>query len=74
MLIIKKHNMAIKKDEENKLLLAYDFKDNEIQEHTEGILKEVNQEIGDAIQQYFNVNLTDYGLIVINEDELTMSM
>lgn len=66
---IEKYNLAIKKDEENKLLFAYDLRNNEIQEHTEGILKEVNQEIADLIQQRFDINLSDYGLKVVDSDQ-----
>ena len=37
-LIIKEYLTAVKLDEENKLLFAYDIKDNIIDEKSEGIL------------------------------------
>lgn len=46
------------------------MRDNEIQKHTEGILREVNSEIADEVQRYFGVDLADYGL-TITEDELS---
>ena len=42
-LIIKKYLTAIKLDEKNKLLFAYDIKDKIIDEQSEGILSEVNE-------------------------------
>lgn len=68
ILIINKYNMAVKKDNDNMVLLSYDINNDEIQEHTEGILKKVNQDIADTIQQYFNIDLMSYGLIT-TEDE-----
>lgn len=64
ILKIKQYNMAIIKDEDNKILLSYNLKDNEVQRHTEGILKEVNQEIADIIHNYFDINLDDYNIKV----------
>ena len=71
---IEKYNLAIKKDEENKLLLAYDLRNNEIQEHTEGILKEVNQEIADLIQQRFDIKLSDYGIKIVDSNQEVLTI
>lgn len=43
LLIIKEYLTAVKLDEENKLLFAYDIKDKIIDEQNEGILSEVNE-------------------------------
>ena len=71
---IEKYNLAIKKDEENKLLLEYDLRNNEIQEHTEGILKEVNQEIADLIQQRFDIKLSDYGIKIVDSNQEVLTI
>ena len=42
-LIIKEYLTAIKLDEDNKLLFAYDIKDKIIDEQSKGILSEVNE-------------------------------
>lgn len=74
MLKIEKYNLAIKKDEENKQLLVYDLRNNEIQEHTEGILKEVNQEIADSIQRDLDIDLCDYGLKVVDSGQEVLTI
>lgn len=52
-LIIKEYLTAIKLDEENKLLSAYDIKDSIIDEQSEGILSEVNELMYQKISSYF---------------------
>lgn len=74
MLKIEKYNLAIKKDEENKQLLAYDLRNNEIQEHTEGILKEVNQEIADSIQRDLDIDLCDYGIKIVDSNQEVLTI
>lgn len=73
-LIVKNYNLAVVKDDDNMLLLSYDLKDDEIQQHTEGILKEVNQEIADLIQQRFDINLSDYGIKVVDSDQEVLTI
>lgn len=69
MLKIEKYNMAIERDQENKQLLAYDFINNEAQERTEGILKEVNEEIGGLIESFFDIKLSDYDVVVVDSEQ-----
>jgi hypothetical protein len=66
---IEKYNMEVVKDEENKIFLSYDIEDGKMQIHTEGILKEINQEIADLIQQRFDINLSDYGIKIVDSDQ-----
>lgn len=69
ILILKNYRMLIKKDELNIVFLSYDINSkNQIIEDTEGILKEVNREIADAIYKYFYTDLISYGVKVFNEN------
>ena len=61
-LIIKEYLTAIKLDEENKLLFAYDIKDKIIDEQSEGILREVNEVMYQKIASYFQIRPEDYGV------------
>lgn len=54
-LIIKEYLTAIKLDEENKLLFAYDIKDNIINEQSEGILSEINEVMYQKISSHFHI-------------------
>ncbi|RXJ85504.1 hypothetical protein CRU90_02690 [Arcobacter cloacae] len=62
MLIIKEYLTSIKLDEENKLLFAYDIKNNFIDEQSEGILSEVNELIYQKISSHFHINPEDFGV------------
>ena len=61
-LIIKEYLTAIKLDEENKLLFAYDIKDSIIDEQSEGILSEVNEVMYQKIASYFHIKPEDFGV------------
>lgn len=61
-LIIKEYLTAIKLDEENKLLFAYDIKDKIIDEQSEGILNEVNELMYQKIASYFQIKPEDFGV------------
>ena len=61
-LIIKEYLTAIKLDEENKLLFAYDIKDKIIDEQSEGILREVNEVMYQKRASYFQIRPEDYGV------------
>ena len=61
-LIIKEYLTAIKLDEENKLLFAYDIKDNIIDEQSEGILSEVNELMYQKISSHFHIKPEDFGV------------
>ena len=61
-LIIKEYLTAIKLDEENKLLFAYDIKDNIINEQSEGILSEVNEVMYQKISSHFHIKPEDFGV------------
>ncbi|MDD3506275.1 MAG: hypothetical protein PHX65_07015 [Sulfurimonas sp.] len=77
-LIIKEYLTAIKLDEENKLLFAYDIKDNIIDEQSEGILSEVNELMYQKIASYFHIKPEDYSVYigdrVTKEDEIEESL
>ena len=62
LLIIKEYLTAIKLDEENKLLFAYDIKDKIIDEQSEGILSEVNEVMYQKISSYFHIKPEDFGV------------
>ena len=62
ILIIKEYLTAIKLDKENKLLFAYDIKDNLIDEQSEGILSEVNEVMYQKIASYFHIKPEDFGV------------
>ena len=64
-LIIKEYLTAIKLDEENKLLFAYDIKDNLIDEQSEGILSEVNEVMYQKISSYFHIKPEDFGVQMV---------
>jgi hypothetical protein len=68
-LILKNYRMLIKKDELNRVFLSYAINsENEIIEHTEGILKVVNCEIADAMYKYFDTDLISYGVEVFDDN------
>ena len=77
-LIIKEYLTAIKLDEDNKLLFAYDIKDNIIDEKSEGILSEVNEVMYQKIASYFHIKPEEYGVYigdrVTKEDEIQESL
>lgn len=56
---------AIKLDEENKLLFAYDIKDNIIDEQSEGILNEVNELMYQKIASHFHIKPEDFGVQMV---------
>ena len=61
-LIIKEYLTAIKLDEDNKLLFAYDIKDKIIDEQSEGILSEVNELMYQKISSHFHIKPEDFGV------------
>ena len=61
-LIIKEYLTAVKLDEENKLLFAYDIKDSIIDEQSEGILSEINEVMYQKISSYFHIKPEDFGV------------
>ena len=64
-LIIKEYLTAIKLDEENKLLFAYDIKDKIIDEQSGGILGEVNEVMYQNIASYFHIKPEDFGVQMV---------
>jgi hypothetical protein len=77
-LIIKEYLTAIKLDKDNKLIFAYDIKDDIIDEQSEGILSEVNEVMYQKIASYFHIKPEDYGVSindrVTKEDEIQQSL
>ena len=78
MFIIKEYSMAIKLDEENKILYAYDIKNNVVDENSKHILSEVNNLIYEKIKSHFNLDPLDFGLNINHytngEDEYLESL
>ena len=64
-LIIKEYLTAIKLDEENKLIFAYDIKDKLIDEQSEGILSEVNEVMYQKIALHFHIKPEDFGVQMV---------
>ena len=64
-LVIKEYLTAIKFDEENKLLFAYDIKDSIIDEQSEGILSEINEVMYQKISSYFHIKPEDFGVQMV---------
>ena len=64
-LIIKEYLTAIKLDEENKLLFAYDIKDSIIDEQSEGILSEINELMYHKISSHFHIKPEDFGVQMV---------
>ncbi len=78
MFIIKEYSMAIKLDEENKILYAYDIKNNIVDENSKHILSEANNLIYKKIKSHFKINPKYYGLNInhytTEEDEYLESL
>ena len=62
MFIIREYSMAIKLDEKNKILYAYEIKNNVVEQNSEEILTEANNLIYEKIKSHFNINPEDYNL------------
>ena len=62
MFIIKDYSMAIKLDEVNKILYAYDIKNDIADVNSKEILMQSNNIIYEKIQSHFKINPKDYGL------------
>lgn len=67
ILMLNKYNCAVKKDDDNMLLLGYDIENDEYKDYTEGILREVCQDMADSIEETFSIKVKDYGVIIIEE-------
>jgi hypothetical protein len=61
-LVIKEYLTAIKLDKDNKLLFAYDIKDNLIDEQSEGILSEINEVMYQKISSHYHIKPEDFGV------------
>ena len=64
MFIIKEYSMAIKLDKVNKILYAYDIKNNVVDENSKEILTQSNNLIYEKIKSRFKINPEDFGLNV----------
>ena len=62
MFIIKEYSMAIKLDEKNKILQAYEIKNNVVEQNSKEILTEANNLIYEKIKSHFKINPQDSGL------------
>ena len=64
-LVIKEYLTAIKLDEENKILFAYDIKDKIIDEQSKGILSEVNELMYHKIASHFHIKPEVFGVQMV---------
>ena len=62
MFIIKEYSMAIKLDEKNKILQAYEIKNNVVEQNSKEILTQTNNLIYGKIKSHFNINPQYFGL------------
>ena len=62
MFIIKEYSMAIKLDKVNKILYAYDIKNNVVDENSKEILTQTNNLIYEKIKSHFKINPQDFDL------------
>ena len=62
MFIIKEYSMAIKLDEKNKILQAYEIKNNVVEQNSKEILTEANNLIYEKIKSHFKINPQDFDL------------
>ena len=78
MFIIKEYSMAIKLDEKNKILYAYEIKNNVVDENSKEILTQTNNLIYEKIKSHFKINPQDFGLHINHftneEDEYLESL
>ncbi len=78
MFIIKDYSMAIKLDEVNKILYAYDIKNDIADVNSKEILMQSNNIIYEKIKSRFNINPKDFGLHINHftseEDEYLESL
>jgi hypothetical protein len=64
-LIIKEHKIAVRVDEENNLLYAFDLDlDNNVDESSEGILNYVNAELANKIEDSLGISISKYGVAI----------
>lgn len=67
------YNIAVEIDSEESKLLMYDYRDNEVDYSTEGILTKINSEIGKKIEEHFGIELYNFDVEVYDET-LSMAM
>lgn len=64
-----KRSLAVEIDKDNKTMMMYDTENGEVREETVGILNKTNKEIGLEIAEYYGVELSDYGVEILEDDE-----
>ena len=68
MYINEKERLAVEIDEENEILLSYNIENGIVMEtSSEGILKEITEEIGKEIEEHFNIDINQYGVCFTDE-------
>ena len=67
------YDIAVVIDSEESKLLMYDYRNNEIDYSTEGILTKINDEIGKKIEEHFGIELYNFDVEVYDET-LSMAM
>ncbi len=72
-LTIKEQNITIRVDEDNKILLAYEYKNSITDESSEGILKTVAPFIFNETKEKLSIDPADYGVEQSSEDEIDLS-
>jgi|GEM_PF-4139765 len=67
IILIERFGVAIKVDDDEKIIFTYDIENDEPQWHTEGKLSEVCEEMGTIIEEHYGIILTDYGVWIIED-------
>jgi len=67
IILLEDFKTAIKVDEDEKIIFAYDIENDEPQWHTEGKLKESCQEMAKIIEEHYKIKVADYGVGIIEE-------
>lgn len=62
-LYIEEEAIVVKLDRENKLIMVYDSTDG-VELKSEGILRDINDDLNSIIAGHFKINVGDYGVAV----------
>ena len=66
-LSIKAYDIRIALDTKNNHLLSYNYQDGQINISSKGILTTVNTELGEILESFFKIELSDYGVELYDE-------
>ena len=63
---------AIEVDENNKILYVYNLEEDELLQESRGVLKALNSDIADELQNKLKIKLSEFDVEIINEDPIEM--